>query len=209
MKLSVIVCARKKGDSAELMDSLHHGVGFHGAQIIEMVDQPSMGAGFNAGTKIARGDVLMFTHTDVRLWCSLGLLEEAIALAEQPTTGFVGVAGGTTLPQSVVWWEAHQKAGAVSHSNEGKTYTSTFGPFGSVQTLDGVLMMCARRKLDTIGGYDESLGWHFYDIDASLRMSRKFQNIVVPLPILHSSVGNITQDWHESQQKFLNKHKMI
>ena len=110
MNFSVIVCARKEGDSAKLRDSFpppEHGC----IDLVEVVGAPGMSVGFNKGVKKAKHDILLFTHTDVHVWAGVQLLEEMLDVVAQPSVGFVGVAGSDSLRASCRWWESERKHG--------------------------------------------------------------------------------------------------
>ena len=67
--------------------------------------------------------------------------------------------------------------------------------------------MCHRRVFEKIGQWDESLGWHFYDLDITLRAHKiGLKNYAVPLPILHQGLGTLTPGWEASKKIFLEKH---
>jgi GT2 family glycosyltransferase len=177
-------------------------------------DAPSMGAGYNLCVRHgleAGVDAFVFTHQDVRLWASRKLFDDVIALAMEEKTGFVGVAGGSGICSDGTWYggvlygtnELNVRRGAVYHRQDGQTYCSPFGPFGLCATLDGVLMACRADVLKKIGPWPEDMGWHFYDIWASMAAHKAgHQNYVMPLPLLHESVGEINQDWYKAREAF-------
>ena len=208
MNFSVIVCARKEGDSAKLRDSFpppEHGC----IDLVEVVGAPGMSVGFNKGVKKAKHDILLFTHTDVHVWAGVQLLEEMLDVVAQPSVGFVGVAGSDSLRASCRWWESERKHGCVAHRHNDQTHFSSFGPLGRALVMDGVFLACERKKLERIGGFDERFKWHFYDIDATLRTARAgYRNEVVAFPILHESIGPTQADWMLSAQMFRTKYNM-
>lgn len=213
VKVSVIACSRKAGDAEGLRHSLldypmlREGTDF---EFIELVAVPSMGNGYNAGIKIATTDYLVFTHGDVTVWGGRKMWDDAIVLLDDATTGFVGLAGAEKLPSSLVWWEAEQKRGAVAHTSDGQTYMSYFGPYGQAQVMDGVFLACHRRVFQRIGPWNPALGFHFYDIDITLRASAAgFKNCVVPLTVHHGSVGAVGPEWLRSRRKMYESDKVL
>lgn len=207
MRASLITCARNDKDSYELNLSIVSNTD-HSIEVCEMVGYASIGEGYNAGVKQAQGDVLVFTHTDVLLWSGPSLWYDMLDLAEEEKVGFVGVAGTKLLKEDAVWWDCPQKlSGVVFHENEGSQYGSAFGPFGRVVVLDGVFLACHRRTLERIGPWPEG-GWHFYDIEMTLRAHLAgLENYTVPLPLLHKSIGPLTPEWDASRSKFYKKFK--
>jgi GT2 family glycosyltransferase len=211
MKLGIISCVRAVGDAV----AMFHSFGPNRLlDVYEAVNYSSIGRGYNQGLIDVpiSNDVLLFTHNDVTYWGSQNLLRDAIRAAAEPGIGFVGVAGRSSqLTDKAVWWDDPKHLrGAVAHQNGGhQKYMTSFGMYGTATVMDGVLLMCHRRVFEKIGLWDESLGFHFYDLDITLRAHRAgLKNLVLPLPILHESVGNLSPEWEASRQKFLDKHQI-
>ena len=211
----LVTCSRNRGDSAKFYDSFTAN-GLEVTTRYEATARDSIGEGFNEaiGTdgfglrnNPVSAEFYCFTHDDVTMWAGPELWNAALELAAKPDTGFVGVAGATSLGPDCVWWQAPDKRGAVAHQSEGLQYMSFFGPYGRALVLDGVLLIASRRCLEAIGPWPEDLGWHFYDIAMTLRAHcAGFKNYVVPLPILHGSVGQIGDDWQRSRMLFRKKY---
>ena len=234
MKTTIIMCVRKKGDSAGFLNSLCDCIGASGSVgIHEVVDAAGMGAGYNTGVRqillqggVNEDDVFVFTHQDVANWASYELWRSMLVTVARPGIGFVGVAGSTASvdcnltmttaqaqtykfgPRDGGWWNiGHTLRGAVSHTDGQNIWTSAFGMFGNVRVMDGVFLACKRSVLDAIGPWPEDLGWHFYDIWATEQAHRLgLQNVVVPLPLLHGSIGMVKGDWAESRDLYLRKY---
>jgi GT2 family glycosyltransferase len=211
--VSVICCARNDGDGEKMIESIrdnccYSDMPFQQPELIEEVGWSSMGAGYNNGVKRASGDVLVFTHTDVTMWAGSMLWDEMIKKVQLPDTGFVGVAGTTRLDESAVWWQGYgTKRGAVAHRSNKQTYVSSFGPFGEVEVLDGVFLACRKDLFNDPWPWPEDTGFHFYDIEMTLKASQLgFKNYVVPLPILHGSHGETKESWYQARSKFLERH---
>jgi GT2 family glycosyltransferase len=185
---------------------------FPWAPSYQAVDCASIGEGYNQALVRLTGsfDILLFVHADVRYWGSGRLLCDAMDVAAKEDTGFVGVAGRCSpLTSSGMWWNDKMLRGSVSHDNlhGGVLLTTSYGPYGEVMVLDGVLLMCHRRVFEKIGQWDESLGWHFYDLDITLLAHKAgLKNYAVPLPILHQGLGALTPAWEASRKVFLEKH---
>ena len=210
MNYSVIVCARRIHDCDELMQSFPYEK-YDNFEVVEIVGAKGMSEGYNRGVERAKHDLLIFTHTDVTIWAGRALFENLVGQTMQPEVGFLGVAGAATLPKSGTWWHGGVRRGAVAHEDASETYTTSFGPYGQALVMDGVFLVCERSKLEKIGGFDERFGWHFYDIDSTLRMRQAgFKNLVVPFPILHGSIGRIEDNgWEEARQEFVRKHQLV
>lgn len=229
MTTAFIMCSRKFNDCIGFRESLYANpqlrdtvIALNAPYITEIVGAKSMGAGFNEGIRqakaVTRGnrpvepDVYVFSHSDVRIWAGSGLWDKMIAKVEEPGTGFVGVAGTVgELPSNGAWWTVGEDLrGSVVHDNGGQQYMSAFGAYGPARIMDGVFLACSRHTLEAIGPWPEDLGWHFYDIWATERAHRLgLKNHVVPLPLLHYSIGEVRGDWKESRDLYMVKYHAI
>lgn len=209
-KFSVIVTARPDDDVQNLIVSLEDNELGHFDLVVPR-GMPSMGSGYNVGVAQAKTDLLIFTHVDVCIWAGPMLWADMLNKLENEATGFLGVAGSSFLPENCAWWDhTGPKAGAVTHTDGKVIYTSTYGPYGPVAVLDGVFLACHRRVLDKLGPWPEDLGFHFYDIEMSLKANvAGFQNEVIPLPLFHGSVGNLGPEWDKSRQTFLSRRNKL
>lgn len=182
------------------------------AAIRNMYDCASMGEAYNLAYSmlpltVKYPDVCVFTHTDVELWAGRKQWDDMLEKAMLPDVGFVGVAGATGYVGGAWWAQQGAMRGAVAHTTHGETYTSTFGPYGDVDVLDGVFMAAKRSVVEAILPWPEDLGWHFYDIYATLKAKKLgLRNVVVPLPLLHGSVGLIGSDWSMASEVFRSKY---
>lgn len=177
-RVAVIVCVRECGDTAHLDESLADA-GISDFHIFEQYGCASMGEGYNKGIEAAKSwgcDLCVFTHSDVTMWASKRLWETAMEVACLKSTGFVGVAGTSVLHldgnSPGCWWADNKTLlGAVAHTNGAVTYMTSFGRYGRAVVMDGVFLAAKTALFETIS-WDESLGWHFYDIDIYGQSSR-------------------------------------
>jgi hypothetical protein len=215
-KVSIITCARQEGDSNGLYQSLEENPCLTTGEYekIELVACKSMGEGYNEGIRRATGEVLVFTHTDVSIWAGRKLWSDMVNECMKPGTGFVGVAGNSAMSDTGVWWSdvpGGIKRGNVAHSdpNHG-TYMSLFGPYGNVVVLDGVFLACSYSTATFCFGdglFPEDTGFHFYDIETTLKMHLKgLKNTAMSLPIYHGSHGHLTPEWQRAREKFLDRY---
>lgn len=163
--------------------------------------------------------VFVFVHDDVRLMCNFDLLQQALDLTVKDGTGVVGVAGTTLLNENGCWWfNSPDCRGSVYHSNEEKTILHQNvwpGPghafYGEVVALDGLFLCCSAATFEKIGGFRTNLpGFHFYDIDFSLRSHLMgLKNFVVPLPIYHGSIGRLSGDWEAARRDFVQTYSSV
>lgn len=193
---SLIICTREVGGAFKAWRSFNNDY----LELIEVSGASSMGEGYNAGIAWAHSNTLIFTHDDVRCWASAALYQRLTGLLSpdiRADIGFLGVAGSCVFDTTAAWWGKGPLRGAVAHSQNNQEYMSMFGPYGDALVMDGVLLACRRAVLDKTGPFVED-GWHFYDIDITLRAALMgYTNKVVPFPIYHGSVGPIGSEWHE------------
>ncbi|HYT46225.1 MAG TPA: glycosyltransferase [Methylomirabilota bacterium] len=178
--------------------------------------------GFNKMAAEANGDNLIFLHDDVRLLCNRECFDKPFELLSKPFTGIIGAAGTVYMPADGCWWKAPHTdcRGAVYHPSKTDTifgvhlnaWPHMTARFGETLICDGVLLMCSKRTFNKLEGFDEGTfkGFHFYDIDISLRAHlHGLQNYVAPIPVLHNSYGFTNENWEENRLRFISKHKKI
>lgn len=200
--VSVISCIRSEEKARTMFNSMRVAFPWAMNELLIYQGMHSMGAGYNRGVSEARYETLIFTHEDVVSLAGPQAGYDLVGVCKA-IDGFVGVAGTRELAHNAVWWEPREHtSGFINHRAKGQTYPSCFGPYGAAKAMDGVFLACHYRVLEKLGQWDESLGFHFYDIDMTYRAK---QNEVIPFPLIHESVGEIGQDWLESREKWLKK----
>ncbi len=141
-------------------------------------------------------------------------IDAAEQLFTRTDTGLLGVAGARGLLSEIPWWQYPEVSGAVMHqSPSGEMRLNTYGRYGRTAVLDGLCLMVLRRTYDLLANPAASLtGFHFYDIDLSLRAHLAgLKNWTVPLLLLHESPGASSDDiaWNRDQQHFLESYKHL
>lgn len=178
-------------------------------------------SGYNHGARQASGELLAFVHDDVQFVGNPITTAPALNALKDPRVGFVGAAGSRMLNQSGVWWgqEMTQEVVSSSRGLVGHPSNRDFGMhfncwplggavFGPVLVLDGLLLICHRRTFDMLGGFDEQnyKGFHFYDLDITLRASQKqLINVAAPILVMHDSIGATGAEWQRNREIFLKK----
>lgn len=217
---TIVVCVRKPGDSAALVGSLRKNCGLNADSfagdftILEQRGCSSIAEGYNRAMDLEDHDVqdweiCVFCHADVTLWAGRQLWDDMLRETQKAGVGFVGVAGASMLGGEAIWWQGPDGTlrGSVAHRKGSMTYTTSFGPYGDALVLDGVFLAVRAEVLRKLGPWSEDYGWHFYDLDMTLRAHLAgYTNVVVPLPLLHASVGEIKPAWNRSRALFLERH---
>jgi GT2 family glycosyltransferase len=181
--------------------------------------------GYDEGVRQAKdyypeGEFLVFLHDDVELRSSYRAFTDLIPLLKKPMTGIIGVAGTKLMPEGGCWWKSPQEKcrGLVYHpSTEAPFYTHGncwphgAARFGRVAVVDGVMLIMSRRTFDRLEGFGKMgypNGFHFYDMDISMRAHQLgLVQYVAPIPIMHRSPGKPDDGWEKNRQVFLDLYR--
>jgi len=167
---------------------------------------------YNLMAEKANYPYLCFMHEDIlfqtdqwgKILCGL--------FAAHPETGMIGIAG-TTYKSGMFsgWYTANNRfdfynyvhrTNGVDHRARQPLEGIGFAP---VVCIDGVLMVCRREVwLDTRFDAKALKGFHFYDIDFSLRASRKYGiAVTMAIDLVHITQGGDYGDrWVEAAMQY-------
>lgn len=133
----------------------------------------------------------------------------ALRLFEKQDTGFLGVAGALSLHPGQAWWNEESVSGAVLHASSSGVNLNGYGPFGRVAVVDGLFLMARASLFDELGPVRNHRGFHFYDMELSLRahLAGK-KNWTIPLLLMHFSGGKTIEDseWQAAASSFAELH---
>jgi Glycosyltransferase like family len=163
---------------------------------------------YNILAEQANYNILCFIHEDV-IFHTKGWGHNVIKHLTS-TAGLIGLAGSkhkSPLPtgwtSGLVDWDKS----AVQHSGEPESRTNKEG-VNYVSVIDGVFMATTKDLWDKVKFDENQEGFHFYDIDFSLRMNRICKVAVIfDISLEHFSVGNFGDDWISHSISFHRKHK--
>ena len=211
--ISVIVCSaddarfsKTTAHYATLLASVRH-------EMVRIADAPGMAEGYNRGIATSRGDILIFTHDDIRFLApdfSRRLLDHL------DYCDMLGVAG-TTLLVSARWTDAGPPYlyGQVAIFNPAgmidvEIWGNATRRVDRIQALDGAFL-CCRRNVAADLPFDQQTftGFHLYDLDFSFRAFIGGYRLAVcnDLEALHHSKGNYTSpEWNADTERFIQKH---
>ena len=145
----------------------------------------------NYGGGKAKGDYIMFAHSDMWLSSNIWLEEAEGVLASISNLGIAGVAGQSENGKN--WDERFRYSIFGERSGRGRFVQTP----EEVQTLDECLFIVPRpvfRKLE----FDEKVfnGWHCYAADYCLSVRQLgLKAYVIPAPCCHSSLSAGYQIW--------------
>lgn len=229
--ISFITLSRDPEKANNLKQSLHLALDSEFTWQLLIVDGACFDIfqGYNQGARQAEGEFLAFIHDDVIVLGNCLTFRKPLELLRDAATGFVGVAGTRRLGEEGCWWGPHfsECRGMAAHpskhemgmhwnfwpwkSPEGEACPAAH--FGRVAVLDGVFLMCHRHTFDRLGGFDGAYfqGFHFYDIDITLRASLAgLNNYAMPIPIFHwSSSGPPGPEWETNRRKLVDRFRDV
>ena len=215
--ISIIVCSKDlellKGLSENVQETI--GCKFELIAIDNRKNQYCICSAYNAGIKKAKSSFLCFIHEDIR-YLTKNWGELLLKKLQDKKIGVVGIAGTTLLSEDGIWYSAQRPfvQGRVVHSFNGKEQLDKYGTLErdcEVVVLDGLFLSCRKETAEKFRFNDVLFpGFHFYDIDFSLRVSQNFNNIVTyDILLKHFSGGNIGKEFQDSRKKFIELYKHL
>ena len=209
---TVVVCspdeARSRAALARLEPLLRDGRD----ELRVIVAPASLASAYNEAARVARHEHLVFMHDDVDLVspAPLACLEAALREAD-----VVGLAGSRRASGPAVLWAGHPHLhGWVSYPAaqgdglEAAPLSLRDGVIDGMQALDGLLIAC-RREVVLGVGFDAATfdGFHFYDLDFSVRAQRAGYRLAVTTEVLavHASRGSFGDEWQRYRERFQAK----
>ncbi|WP_089754782.1 glycosyltransferase [Chryseobacterium soldanellicola] len=204
--ISIIISSYLPQYFSALEENISGSIGV--AYEIIKIDNPGlMGIckAYNQGAKKAKYENLLFIHEDL-LFRTQNWGKNLLNHLNQSDTGIIGVAGSSYVPYAPSSWTVSDKYNFVNIIQGNKENKDSFlihttkNNRNKVFAVDGVFIAIKKEKF---AGYlfNEDLlkGFHGYDLEFSLRVSKKFQNYVVDdILIEHFSKGNLDKTWMDT-----------
>ncbi len=199
--ISVVVCSIHADQLARLKDSVESTIGLPHEWLV--ADNRHTGKGicqvYNELAAAATFPFLLFVHEDVT-FTAPGWGSRVLSFFERDDRlGLVGVAGATLKSRSLSGWytgdprfDRYRLIHALPdhHETLDQLPATEQEPF-PVVCLDGVFLLC-RRSVWSSTRFDEThlRGFHFYDLDFSLRVAEKFGvGVVSSAGLTHHTAG--------------------
>lgn len=213
--ISVIICSRSGSISTELFKNIEKtaGVPVEIITVDNSTGQFNISQAYNEGATQAQYKYLCFIHEDV-LFTSTNWGEKILQLfTADPELGLIGLAGSLYKPDYITGWttgiQQWDRANVWHGLPEGGTARYYINPEGrntdNVITVDGVFMAVIQDVFKLVT-FDENLeGFHFYDIEYSLRIKEAgFKALVVlnDIHLLHNSQGRFNNVWFRAAYKY-------
>lgn len=203
--ISIIISSYNDQYFNSFCESVAQTIGNTEYEIIRIENRGLMclGKAYNKGAEEANFDNLLFIHEDT-LFRSLDWGKQLIKLNSNPETGVIGIAGENYVSfVPSYWFSSHLKKMHFIQKNTDKEPLvldrinfEHNNDNENIKSLDGVFLSCKKKIFEEFK-FDESiLGYHGYDMDFSLRVARKYQNLVTSLiTIEHQSTGQLSKEW--------------
>lgn len=210
--LSIIISSYKPDYFSALEKNIAETCGVP-YEIIKVDNPGIMGIceAYNNGAAKAGYEYLLFLHEDVEFmhknWGKF-LTKTYFAL---PKVGVIGIAGASRkfkMAYGYGFSKIFLDEIFVNVGDEnGKFYHKENNLPTKIKVIDGVFMAVKKDIWQEFKFNSKFLrGFHFYDIDFSLRISEKYQNYLIPnIGLIHFSKGKFGNDWVKEAIRFNKK----
>ena len=217
--ISVLVCSLRPDLLQQLSDNISKtiGVTYEIIAFDNKLEKKGLAEVYNILGERAKFDILCFLHEDILIttqnWGSI-----LLQLFSKKNVGAVGVAGSKYKSAVCSGWFTGQKefdCANITHrlpKTEEKIYLNPLPGtlMQEVVCLDGVFI-CTRKPIWTQIRFDEKRlkGFHLYDIDFSIRVSRILTSLVTyEIDIVHiTKGGDFTNVWMEYTIQYHREHQ--
>lgn len=213
--VSVVICSIDPAKFATVTADYRARFPAGKLEIIGIHDAKGLNEAYNRGLDQARGDIVVFSHDDIRL---LNDNFAARMMSHLRQFDLIGVAGTTLATGPTFGWTGYPHShGWVAHPVPGGagfmagTYTLDTAPVPGAQMLDG-LWFAARTVAARRIRFDDQLpGFHGYDADFTYRCHLGGLRVAIcpGLWIMHASQGNFGEAWQRASGLLLKKHPAL
>lgn len=207
--ISVIICSADNGRIEKVKANIAATIGVP-YEILVITNAKELGGickGYNTGAAEAAYDILCFVHDDVTFLTPEWGVRTAAHFVQQEALGLIGLAGSRYKSAAISGWATGQPAfdccNIFQVGKSGAPQRVYLHPAGqpdnlvSVRTLDGV-WLCMRKTVWQQYPFNEEKlpGFHFYDLDISLRVSQRYMaGVVFDIDLVHDSMGSFGEAW--------------
>lgn len=215
--ISIIVCSA----SSVLFNQLEISIAATIAQPYEIIcienskSAYSISEAYNQGAAKAKYPYLCFMHEDVEIRSSNW---GAKAMAHINAGNIlIGVAGSSYKSQVISGWSTgsdEMDFCNIYHKNLGGNLSHYFhnksgNPVARCTVIDGVWLFCKKEAWQEVRFNEKLLkGFHFYDLDFSMRCSEVGDVAVVfDIDLIHYSSGKFGKEWLDNATRFHRFYK--
>ena len=219
--ISVIVCSIKPGLLEQLKINIHKSIGVHYELLVydNRNDRKGLCAVYNELGKKANYNILCFIHEDI-LFDTEEWGKILSNVFNETHIGVLGIAGSKYKSAFCSGWYTGNKefdCANVLHrfsDHDEKIYLSPSGNsvVGEVVCIDGVFIACKKEVWEQTLFDEENLkGFHFYDLDFSLRAAQNFKVAVTyQIDIAHITFGgDFGNNWIATAMLYHQQNKHL
>ncbi|MDR5589693.1 glycosyltransferase [Christiangramia sp. SM2212] len=207
--ISIIISSYRESYFENLKYNIHKSIGAVDFEVVRIYNpaKMSLNKAYNLGAEKAKFPYLVFLHEDVTI-LSENWGEVLISYLKDQSVGIIGLAGNKkkfNLPTGCETGINKYRKVFVTHLPSEVLAAGHKEPT-EVRTLDGVFLATRKEIWKSIKFNENIAGFHFYDLDFSLRVDRHYQNYVISsIKLLHHSLGNFGDEWIKSNLDFHNR----
>ncbi|HMH20594.1 MAG TPA: glycosyltransferase [Puia sp.] len=199
--LSIVICSVNPGYLADVTENIRLTIGIEFELLVWDNRQAKNGLCevYNRMAGKARFPYICFLHEDILFTTKDWGLALTELFKSKPRAGVIGIAGGKYKSRTYSGWYTGQTDLDfinITHRIGGRDIKMTQPTTGSpgehqVVCVDGVLIGCTRQAWEAVR-FDEKVlkGFHFYDIDFSLRAAQKYEVwVTMNIDLIHITKG--------------------
>lgn len=207
--ISIIISSYQEHYYNQLVENISKTIGPCQYEVIQIWNPALMSIteAYNKGASQAKYDNLLFIHEDL-IFHTHEWGQNLILHLEKPNVGIIGVSGSFYVPTAPSSWtvsEEYQRTNILESTKENPVarHTKTINNnFNKVFGVDGVFLAMKKNNFTLYKFNEELKGFHGYDLDISLRVSKNLQNYIVgDILIEHFSMGNLDKKWFDANVK--------
>ena len=212
--ISIVVCSTSEILDPILSKNISDTIGDIKYEIIWIDNSKnnySIFQAYNLGILKSKYGIICFAHQDIEFltpnWGKI--IVDSFC---NDKVGLCGVVGSKYISQKPFgWWCSYSRRGRISELINNSTILRNYGAIYNekVSTIDG-LCMFFRKSLFPLIKFDEYTysGFHFYDMDICMQfLLKNYLILLVPVDILHKSVGYANLQFYKNYLKFTYKYR--
>jgi hypothetical protein len=217
--ISILICSVNPDYLQRVTDNISQTIGVDYELLVQdnrKENQPLCTV-YNKLAAQSKFPFLLFLHEDVAFqtknWGKL-LLDQLTNNAQRGVVGIAGSAYKSVIPSGWFTGLKDKDFFNIVHDDKGKIkkIIDAHDPTliaAEVKVLDGVFLACHKSVWEDVRFNDDLLkGFHFYDIDFSIRASDKYKNIVMRnIDLIHyTKGGDFGEPWVKAAFIFHRKY---
>ncbi|WP_278351572.1 glycosyltransferase [Chryseobacterium gleum] len=205
--LSIIISSYQQQYYHQLVKNISETIGTDFRYEIIQIWNPNMMSitkAYNLGASKAQFENLLFLHEDL-IFHTKDWGAKLIKHFSIPNVGILGLAGSNYVPAAPCSWTVTEKYNFINilqgnkNNQEVILLNTTQANINPVFAVDGVFLAIKKEIYNLFKFNEDIAGFHGYDLDFSLRVSKKRQNFIIDnILIEHFSKGNPDKKWFDT-----------